>query len=120
MAALTKTQIANSVFSGAVTMNSSSGSDTVALTSADDNIRLLVQNTDSTNDATITIKANGFGTLAPLGDVVFTAAKGSGIYTVLLDNIGSSRVKDASGNLTINASGPATIGNVKIGVIEAL
>jgi hypothetical protein len=123
MAVLTKSPIASTDLIKVLAFTASSGSDTVALTGADDNMRIIINNANATAGqiATVTIKA-GTGLLSSQGDVVMTVPI-STISTVSIVNISSARIKKISdGTITILVSVAAAgvVGSVTIAIVEVL
>jgi hypothetical protein len=120
MAVLTKTSIATIDLFKVITFTGSSGSDTIALTASDGQTGIIINNTNATAGqiATVTLKA-GTGILSALGDVVIAIPISSMVH-INLNAIGSARLKDLAGNLTVTVAVAAAgvVASVLIGIAE--
>lgn len=98
----------------ALALTAGAASQTIVCDAQDEKVGLLVLNTDAAT-ATATIKA-GTGIRKDLGDISGTVAQNA--YKVF-GPFDSMRFKDmATNKITVELTGPATIANVKIAVIE--
>jgi hypothetical protein len=120
MAALAKTSIVTTDLFKVITFTGSSGSDTIALTASDGQTGIIINNTNATAGqiATVTLKA-GTGILSALGDVVIAIPISSMVH-INLNAIGSARLKDLAGNLTVTVAVAAAgvVASVLIGIAE--